>query len=152
MIDVAGGHFLWASNESKLVFKLYTITAIFTITLSLILIPLYYTFGALISIMIPHSIYTIYSIVLVKRRNNIKFDSRMSFSIFKYLISALTVFLLLFIPNLFFTFNLYNIVILILFSGIYFSIFFILILLLRAVTITEIKDFINILKNSISKN
>ena len=152
IIDVAGGHFLWASDEPKLVFKLYTVTAILTITLSLILIPLYYTFGALISVMIPHSIYTIYSIVLVKRKNNIKFDSHMTSSIFKYIISALTVFLLLFISNLFFTFNLYNIVFLIAFSGIYFGIFVIIILLLRAVTIAEIKDFILVLKNSISKN
>lgn len=152
MIDVAGGHFLWASNEPKLVFKLYTVTSVFTITLSLILIPLYYTWGALISVMIPHSIYTIYSIVLVKRKNNIKFNSHMISSILKYIISAFTVFLLLFISNLFFTFNLYNLVILIAFSGIYFSIFFIIILLLRAVTIAEIKDFINVLKNSILKN
>ena len=152
MIDVAGGHFLWASNEPKLVYKLYTVTSVFTITLSLILIPLYNTWGALISIMIPHSIYTIYSIILVKRKNNINFDSHMISSIFKYIISAFTVFLLLFISNLFFTFNLYNIVMLIAFSGIYFGAFFTLILLLRAVTIPEIKDFINVLKNSISKN
>ncbi len=152
IIDVAGGHFLWASNEPKLVYKLYTVTAVSTIALSLILIPLYYTFGALISVMIPHTIYTIYSIILVKRKNNINFDSNLISSILKYIVSAVTVILLLFISNLIFPFNLNNLVVLIAFSGIYFGIFFVIILLLRAVTIAEIKDFINVLKNSIFKN
>ncbi|MFW9895171.1 MAG: oligosaccharide flippase family protein [Candidatus Thorarchaeota archaeon] len=152
IIDVAGGHFLWASNEPKLVYKLYTVTSVFTITLSLILIPLYYTFGALISIMIPHSIYTVYSIILVKRKNDIHFDSKMGISILKYIISASAGIILLFISNVLFSFDLNNIVFLISFSGIYFGIFIIIILLLRAVTITEIKEFINVLKNSITKN
>ncbi|MFX1454509.1 MAG: oligosaccharide flippase family protein [Promethearchaeota archaeon] len=152
IIDVAGGHFLWASNEPKLVYKLYTATSIFTITLSFILIPLYYTLGALISIMIPHSIYTVYSIILVKKKNDIHFDSKMGISILKYIISASAGIILLFISNVLFSFDLNNVVFLISFSGIYFGIFIIIILLLRAVTITEIKDFINVLKNSISKN
>ncbi|MFW9823799.1 MAG: oligosaccharide flippase family protein [Candidatus Thorarchaeota archaeon] len=152
IIDVAGGHFLWASNEPKLVYKLYTVTSIGTITLSLILIPLYFTVGALISIMIPHSIYTIYSIILVKKKNDIQFDSKIGISILKYIVSASAGIFLLFISNLLFSFDLNNIVFLVAFSGIYFSIFIIIILLLKAVTITEIKDFINVLKNSISKN
>ena len=152
IIDVAGGHFLWASNEPKLVYKLYAITSFFTIALSLILIPLYYTFGALISIMIPHSIYTIYSTILVKKKNKIKMDSKMNLSIFKYVFSAFIVILFLYILNLIFPFNLNNIIILITFSGIYFGMFSIIILLLRAVTIAEIKDFINVLKNSILKH
>jgi O-antigen/teichoic acid export membrane protein len=152
IIDVAGGHFLWASNEPKLVYKLYTVTSVFTITLSLILIPLYYTFGALISIMIPHSIYTVYSIYLVKKKNNIHFDSNMLSSILKYIVSASLGIIFLFVSNLFLSLNLNNIIFLLAFSGLYFGIFLIIILLLRAVTITEVKDFINVLKNSISKN
>ncbi len=152
IIDVAGGHFLWASNEPKLVYKLYAVTSFFTITLSLILIPLFYTFGAIISIMIPHSIYTIYSTMLAKKKNKIEFDSNMFSTIFKYIISAFSVILFLYLINLVFQFNLNNIIILISFSGIYFGMFCIIILLLRAVTFTEIKDFINVLKNSISKN
>ncbi|MFX1378912.1 MAG: oligosaccharide flippase family protein [Promethearchaeota archaeon] len=152
IIDVAGGHFLWASNEPKLVYKLYAVTSFFTLTMSFILIPILYTLGAILSIMIPHSIYTIYSIFLVKRKNKIEFDSNLLPTIFKYIISAFSVMILLYVINLIFQFNLNNILILLTFSGIYFGIFLIMILLLRGVTLMEIKDFIKLLRNSIFKN
>ena len=152
MIDIAGGHFLWASNEPKLVYKLYAVCSIITITLSIILIPFIYTLGAILSVMIPNSIYTIYSTILVKKKNNIKFDTNMLSTIARYIVSAFSAILLIFLFNLIFQFNLSNIIIVILFSGMYFGIFLIIILLLRAVTLTEIKDFINVLKNSFIKN
>lgn len=152
IIDVAGGHFLWASNEPKLVYKLYAVTSIFTITLSLILIPFLYTLGAILSIMIPHSIYTIYSAILVKKKNQIEFDSKMLSTIFKYIISSSSVILFIYLTNFFFQFNLNNLLILLTFSGLYFGVFLIVILLLRAVTLKEIKDFINLLKNLIIKD
>jgi len=152
MIDVAGSHFLWASDEPKLVYKLYMITSIFTITLSLILIPFYYTFGAIIAIMITQSTYVIYSIRLVKRKNNIKLDPKLISSILKYIISAIIVISFIFLLNLNVYFNLYNIFTLMVFSGIYFGMFLIIILLFRAISIPEIKDFINIFKNLIFKN
>ncbi len=151
IIDVAGGHFLWASNEPKLVYKLYAVTSIFTITLSFILIPFFYTLGAILSIIIPHSIYTIYSTILVKKKNKIDFDSNMLPTILKYIISAALVILLIYLINLFFQFNLNNLLFLLIFSGLYFGIFVIVILILKAVTFKEIKDFINLLKNSIFK-
>ncbi|MFX0022006.1 MAG: oligosaccharide flippase family protein [Candidatus Hermodarchaeota archaeon] len=152
IIDVAGGHFLWASNEPKLVYKLYAVTSIFTITLSLILIPFLYTLGAILSIMIPHSVYTIYSTILVKKKNQIDFDSNMLPTILKYIISASSVILFIYLINLFFQFDLNNILFLLIFSGLYFGGFLIVILLLRAVTFNEIKDFINLLKSLIIKS
>ncbi|MFX0039510.1 MAG: oligosaccharide flippase family protein [Promethearchaeota archaeon] len=152
IIDVAGGHFLWASNEPKLVYKLYAVCSFFTITLSLILIPYIYTVGAILSVMIPNSIYTIYSTLLVKKKNKINFDSNMLSTIIRYIVSAFSAILLIFLLNLIFHFNLSNIIILILFSGMYFGVFLIIILLLRAVTLTEVRDFINVLKNSFFKN
>ncbi len=152
IIDVAGGHFLWASNEPKLVYKLYGVTSIFTITLSFILIPLVYTLGAILSIIIPHSIYTIYSTKLVKKKNNIEFKPNTVSTISKYIISAFSGILLIYLINIFLQFNLNNIIVLIAYSGIYFGIFLIMILLLRAMTLTEIKDFIKLLKSLLIEN
>ncbi|MFX0005714.1 MAG: oligosaccharide flippase family protein [Promethearchaeota archaeon] len=152
IIDVAGGYFLWASNEPKLVYKLYAIASVFTITLSFILIPIFYTVGAILSIMIPNSIYTIYSTILVKKKNKINFDSNMLPTIFKYVISAASVLVFIYLINLFFQFNLTNVLILLVFSGFYFGIFLIVILLLKAVTFKEIKDFIALLRSLIFKN
>ena len=152
IIDVAGGYFLWASNEPKLVYKLYAIASVFTVTLSFILIPIFYTVGAILSIIIPNSIYTIYSTILVKKKNKINFDSNMLSTILKYIISAAFVLVFIYLLNLFFQFNLTNILILLVFSGFYFGMFLIIILLLKAITFKEIKDFIALLKNLIFKN
>lgn len=88
MLDVVGGHFLWAAGKVNIVFKLYFVSAISTLILSLILIPIYFSYGAIISIIIPHIFYIIYTLVLVKRVNEIKLVRKIKIQIFKILLTS----------------------------------------------------------------
>ena len=141
MIDAAAGHFLWASDEQKLVFKLYAINSILTILLSILLIPLYSVYGAIISIIIPHSIYILYSIFLVKKKNKICLELNVKLSIFKYILSSFLSLLFLVFINLFFKFDLNYTLNLFLLTISFFGLFFIFSLLFKAISIKEIKNF-----------
>lgn len=149
MIDIAGGHFLWASNEPKLVYKLYGTTLISTIIMSLILIPIYHTYGALLSFVIPHTIYVIYSIILVKRKNAINLESNLILTLLKYVLSAVILIICFNLISLIIKLDFTNLIILFIFTGIYFGSFLILNVFLKAIRIADIKEFINIFKRSV---
>lgn len=151
MIDVGGGHFLWASNEPKLVYKLYGITLILTIILSLLLIPVYLIYGAIISIIIPHTIYVLYSIVLVKKRNNITFEPKLPSTLVKYIFSGMILIICIGIISVFIKLDFSNIIILGFIVILYFGSFLMLNILFKAIRISEIKDFINTFKSSFIK-
>ncbi|MFX1258850.1 MAG: oligosaccharide flippase family protein [Promethearchaeota archaeon] len=149
ILEVTGNLFLLASNEQKIIFKLCALNALFCLILSLILIPIYYIYGALLAIVIPHSIMIIYSTWLVKKKNNITLKLRVIFSLFKFIFSSIFSISFLFLIILILNINLYNFVLLVLFSGIYFGVFLTLIILSQAISIDEIKDFFKVLKSSV---
>ena len=146
LIDLTGNPFLLASNEPKTVFKIKAITALFTLILSMLLIPYYYVYGAIISIIIPHSICVIYTSYLVKKKNRIKFGPKVISSIIKYIISSIISFLFISLIILIFNIKLNLINFLIIISGIYVGIFFAFIIIFQAISIEEIKKFIKFLK------
>jgi len=149
ILDVTGGYFLWASKQTKLVYKLFTITAIFTIILSIILIPFLYIYGAMIAIIIPNSIYVLYSNHLVMKQNKLKFNPNVIRQLIKCIFSAALILIILYFFNLLFQINLNMILMLILISGIFIGSYFILILLLKVIKLSEIKNFIKNIMNSI---
>jgi O-antigen/teichoic acid export membrane protein len=149
MIDILGGHFLWAANKPKLVVKLYGITALFTVILSVILIPLFFTYGAILAIIIPHIAYIIITLNKVKKMNNIQFYSRMSLSLIKFLFSSiLSGFCSLFFIAYFniHNYSLYNLALLTVF---YFGITSLFLLLTKAIQFNQIKELIKIVRESL---
>ncbi|MFX1394339.1 MAG: oligosaccharide flippase family protein [Promethearchaeota archaeon] len=149
VIEATGNIFLLASNNQKTIFKLTALNALFCLILSIILIPIYYIYGAILSFIIPRSINIILKGYLAKKKNNINLESYVIFSILKYIISSIISIFFLFIIIFILDINLYNFFFLILFSGIYFGVFFALIILFQAISIVEIKDFLKVLKSSI---
>lgn len=67
-IGVVGANFLYATNQSKIVFKLIALSSIAVLILSFILIPIYYVYGAIYAIIIPNSIYLITTVIIVKKK------------------------------------------------------------------------------------
>ncbi|MFX0104098.1 MAG: oligosaccharide flippase family protein [Candidatus Hodarchaeota archaeon] len=150
MIDIVGGHFLWAANKPKLVFKLYAITAIFTVILSLVLIPFFFAYGAILAIMIPHIIYIITTLSIVKKANKIKLNSIIKISIIKFIISSIVSSLIVQSLILVLNVNIYNFYSLIILSIIYFGSVVLLLFATKAIQLDQIKDLIKFLKISLN--
>lgn len=142
MVGVVGANFLYAADRPNIVFKLTGITAIVSSIMSFLLIPLLFAYGAIISVIVPHSIYIIYTILLVKKQNSIVLDSQFSTSILKFIISAVIPILIFLGINHFFILNFNNLMVYLLFTGIYFCTFFILVVITKAISLEEIKNLI----------
>ena len=150
MIDIVGGHFLWAANKPKLVFKLYGITAIFTIILSLILIPFFFAYGAILAIIIPHIIYIVITLSIVKRANKIQLNSIIKISLIKFILTSIVSSLVVQSLILIFNINIYNFYSLIIMSIVYFSCAVLLLLATRAIRLDQIKDLVKFLRVSLN--
>jgi len=146
MISVAGEPFILASGKPKLVFKINSLAAFFTIIMSFLLIPHYFIYGAIISIIVPHSIAILFSIYLVKKENQIKIESKTIKSILIYVLSSICSLLFLLLIIALFKLDLSILIFLIILSGIYYLMYFFPIILSRTITITEIKEFIDLVK------
>lgn len=149
MIDLVGGSFLWASNKPKLVFKLYAITAFFTIILTLILVPLFLTYGAITAVIIPHIAYIIVTVTIVKKMNKIQFSFSTKISLVKFLLSSIvsgiiTQFLIVILKM-----NYYNIINLIFLSGFYFGFTILFLLITKAIQFNQIKELVKIVRDSL---
>lgn len=148
IIGVVGPNFLYAANQVKTILKLSGITAINILILSLILIPIFNSYGAIISIIIPQSIYLIYTVYIVKKREKIKLDSNLISSILKFIISGvISIFLFNFftillnvVLNNFFYLSIFCMLFGISFLG--------LIFLMKAVDMNTIKNLITEIKIS----
>ena len=145
IIIVAGETFLIATNEPKLVFKLNIFTASASLILSLLLIPLYQIYGAILSIIIPHSTYIIYSAYIVKKKNKIKFESKIKLSVLKYTLSSIIPLVMIMLLKIIINIDLNNIIILTLCSGIYFILYFILVVAFKAIKIDEFIEYFRFL-------
>ncbi|MFX1311071.1 MAG: oligosaccharide flippase family protein [Promethearchaeota archaeon] len=142
IIGIAGANFLYAANRPMTVFKLTGLNALITLILSSLLIPIYYSYGAILSIIIPHSIYTIFTITLVKKEFEIEFYYRVTTSIFKFILSAIISLIVVMILDIQVFNNIGGISNLQFFFYIviiYFGTFLLLILLLQAIKTNEIK-------------
>jgi len=152
LIDLTGETFLLASNKPKTVLKLSAITAFFTLILSLLLIPRYEVYGAIISIIGPHSIYILYSNRLVKKQNNLFLNKKILFSMFKYILSSILSLCIIFIFVVPFSINLNNSIFMVTLTALYIFLYFIFILIFKAIRINEVKEIVRIVKTSFIKS
>ena len=147
ILDSAGAIFLWASNKPKLVFKLSFFTTTLTIIMSVLLIPFYYTYGAILSIIIPRSIYIIYSVTIVRIKENIKIKKDVAVSILKYIASSIISIISLFFIILIYKLNLSNLLIFIIVSCCFLGEFFLFCLIFKGIKISEISHLFNLTKS-----
>lgn len=152
MIGIVGPNFLYANNQLKTILKLTGITAMIILILSFILIPILYIYGAILSIIIPQSIYLIYSVFLVKRRNLIKLNRKLILSILKYLASSLLSLIITQFLSVVLKVNLFDLRGLVLFSLLYLISFLIFVFIMKAVDVNLIKFFISEFKENFNKN
>jgi len=152
LIDLTGETFLLASNKPKTVLKLSAITAFFTLILSLLLIPRYEVYGAIISIIGPHSMYILYSNRLVKKQNNLFLNKKILFSMFKYILSSILSLCIIFIFVVPFSINLNNSIFMVTLTALYIFLYFIFILIFKAIRINEVKEIVRIVKTSFIKS
>jgi len=141
MVGVVGANLLYASNQSKTVLKLLLTTSSVILVFSFLLIPIFKTLAAIYSMIIPYSIYLIASILIVKKRNNIKLDYRFYLSIFKFIISGIISILIVFMLKNIIGLELINIFHLIIFTGFYFTLFLLFSFMLKSL---HLKDFIKV--------
>lgn len=149
MIDLVGGHFLWAANKPKLVFKLYAITTFFTITLTIILIPFFSTYGAILAVIIPHIAYIIITLIIVKKMNKIQFNFSTSISIVKFLISSIVSGIIAQFLIIFLKMNYYSIINLIFLSVLYFGFTALFFFITKAIQFDQIKELVKIVRDSL---
>jgi len=147
-LDLGGEQFLLALDQQKFVFIFSSMTALIILILSFILIPFLYVYGAILSIIIPHSIYVIYSNYIVKKKHNIKIERATKRSILIYLFSSLISLFLIYLVIIYFNINLFFNFFLIFFSLLYLTFYLSFIFLLKAIKLDEIREFIEILKFS----
>ncbi|MFX1396096.1 MAG: oligosaccharide flippase family protein [Promethearchaeota archaeon] len=142
MLGLNGANFLYASNKSKMVFKLTGITALVSFIMSIILIPFFYSYGAIFSVIIPHIVYIIYTILHVKKDNNIVLKSHIFITILKYLLSSIISLILVNILIMIFRLDLMNVINYLLIIILYYTSFFVLIIIIKGISIKEIKNLI----------
>lgn len=146
MLIVTGEIFLLASDESKKVFKLSALTAISTIILSFLLIPIYYIYGAIFAVIIPYSLYVIYTNIIVKKKNKLKLHSKTILTLIKCLIISFISLFIIALIVLLLKVNLREIRLLIFFSLLFFGLFFSQAIIFKVMILNEIKDFIHFFK------
>ena len=102
IVGVAGVNFLYAANQPKTALKLTGITACVSVISSYLFIPYFLIDAAIYSIVIPHSVYILLTLSIVKRRNKIIIPRATIFFIIKIIISTiLSYFLTIMIFSLF---------------------------------------------------
>ena len=150
MIDILGGHILWADNKPKLVSKLYALSAFFSIILSLSLIPYLLTYGAILAIIIPHIMYIIITINIVQRTYKIHIWLEIKISVVKIIgssiISAIITQVLLINLNGYIN-SIKNLIIISLF---YFIFVIVILLITKAIRFSQIKDIVKIIRSSLN--
>ncbi len=149
MIDLVGGHFLWAANKPKLVFKLYAITAVFTITLTITLIPFLFTYGAILAVIIPHIAYILITLIIVKKMNKIQFYFNIKISLVKFLLSSIVSGIIAQFLIIFLKMNYYNIFNLIFLSVLYFGFTALFLFITKAIQFNQIKELVKIIRDSL---
>lgn len=108
-----------------------------------------YTYGAILSIIIPRSVYIIYSASIVRMKENIKFNKDFAVSILKYYISGIISVVSIYFILIIFKPNLNNYQNLIIFSCFFLGELFFLILILNGLKFSEISHLFNLTKSLI---
>lgn len=148
IIGVVGPNFLYAENQIKTVFKLTAVTAISILLLSLVTIPFLYSYAAIFSIILPQSIYLIYSVFLVKKRNKVKLDSNLLSTLSKFIGSGLLSLIITYVIHIILKFNLSNFIQLAIFCSIFVILYLLLTFIMKAIDSKILKSFLKETKES----
>jgi len=147
IVGVVGANFLYASDQAKMVLRLLSVTSLTILILSFVLIPIFKTLAAIYAIIVPYSIYLITSVLIVKKKNNIRLKKDFYLFIFKLLVSSILSILTIIIINFIFGLNLSYLIHLALFISLYYLFFLTFSILLRVIRLNQITKIFKVIKD-----